>query len=310
MKHSVDGDLGRQVQQVISGEVFFNEPMNRHASLGVGGNADVFACPENEREVVGLVGFLVDRDIPFYPVGNCTNLVVRDGGYRGVLISLRRLQGLEMRTDSMDEILLYAEAGVSLARLTEFTLRESLAGLEFCAGIPGTLGGALRMNAGAWGSEMKNIVSSVHLLAPGRKIEEIPRSRLSFSYRNLDLPRGGVITAALLALRRGRRESIKTRVEEIMAERKKRHPLTFRSAGSVFKNPAGTPAGRLIEETGLKGLRVGDAVVSEQHGNFIVNAGAARAHDILALIEIVRRTVKERRGIELETEIVIIGDEQ
>ncbi len=310
MKHSVDEVFGRQVRQMISGEVFFNEPMDHHASLGVGGKADVFACPENERELVGLVGFLVERGIPFYPVGNCTNLVVRDGGYRGVLISLKRLQGLEIRTDSVEETLLYAEAGVSLARLTEFALQESLAGLEFCAGIPGTLGGALRMNAGAWGSEMKDIVSSVRLLAPGREIEEIPRSRLSFSYRNLDFSGGGVITTALLALRRGRRESIKARVEEITAERKKRHPLTFRSAGSVFKNPPGTPAGRLIEETGLKGLRIGDAVVSEQHGNFIVNTRAARADDVIALIEIVRRTVKEQRGIKLETEVVIIGDEQ
>ncbi|HET57211.1 MAG TPA: FAD-binding protein, partial [Deltaproteobacteria bacterium] len=213
MKHSVDEAFGRQVQQIISGEVFFNEPMDHHASLGVGGKADVFACPENERELVGLVGFLVERRIPFCPVGNCTNLVVRDGGYRGVLISLKGLQGVEIRMDSAEETLLYAEAGVSLARLTELALQESLAGLEFCAGIPGTLGGALRMNAGAWGSEMKDIVSSVRLLAPGREIEEIPRSRLSFSYRNLDFSRSGVITAALLALNRGRRESIRARVE-------------------------------------------------------------------------------------------------
>ncbi|MDD5475856.1 MAG: UDP-N-acetylmuramate dehydrogenase [Syntrophales bacterium] len=309
MGGSINAGIEAGVRKIVSGEVRRDEPMERHASLGVGGSADLFIAPRNEDELARLVVFLRERQILFFPVGNCTNLIVRDGGYRGALISLRDIRGMELRRDPSGEIFLYAGAGVSLARMVEKAVKESLTGLEFCAGIPGTLGGALRMNAGAWGGSMEDIVRSLFLLSPMGNVEERGKERLSFSYRSLGLPENHIITSALLSLRQGDSGEIKKRVEEFMALRRQRHPVADRSAGSIFKNPSRDPAGKLIEEAGLKGTRVGEAMVSELHGNFIVNAGKATSADVLTLIERVRATVKSRTGIGLETEVIVIGEE-
>lgn len=310
MMNGTDRDeLEKDIRSIIKGDVRRDEPMDRHTSFGVGGRADFFLAPESCDELVRLVDFLERGAVPYFPVGNCTNLVVRDGGYRGVLISLRSLQGMKRTTSAAGEALLRCEAGLSLARLVDVALRESLAGLEFLAGIPGSLGGALRMNAGAWGSEMKDVVYSLSCIVPGRGMNTIPRSRLSFHYRSLALPERSIIAAADIAVAPGEAEDIERRIEENSAQRRQRHPLEYRSAGSVFKNPSGIPAGRIIDELGLKGMSVDDAMVSERHGNFIINRGQARAAHILALIDRVKRTVKEQRGIELETEVVVIGEE-
>lgn len=297
------------LRDIVSGAVHSGEPMDRHTSLGVGGAADFFVEPASTPELARLVAFLAGQGIPFFPLGNGTNLIVRDGGYRGVLVSLKNLQAMEIRHDSPGGSSMYAEAGVPLARMVEAALKESLAGIEFCAGIPGTLGGALRMNAGAWGGAMKDIAASLSLVMPGGEIQERSAQDLSFSYRNLDLPENCVIAAAILSLVPGEPEEIRRRVKENMALRRQRHPLSMRSAGSIFKNPPGAPAGRLIEEAGLKGLRIGDAMVSELHGNFIVNSGRATAGDVLALIDRLSGRVKERTGLELEREVIVIGEE-
>jgi len=302
-------DMERTLREIVSGSVRSRESMDRHTSLGVGGIADFFVEPAHTRELERLVAFLSGRNVPFFPLGNGTNLIVRDGGYRGIVISLKNLQHMEIRHDSPENPSMYAEAGVPLARIVEAALRESLTGIEFCAGIPGTLGGALRMNAGAWGGAMNDIVTSLFLVTPRGTVGEWEAKRLSFSYRNLDIPENSIITAALLSLVLGDSGKIRNRINENMARRRQRHPLSLRSAGSIFKNPSSAPAGRIIEEAGLKGARVGDAVVSELHGNFIVNDGKATAGDVLTLIDRLRDRVKELTGLELEREVIVIGEE-
>ena len=297
-----------ELRKRITGEILFDEPAGRHTSIGVGGGIDVLLFPEDERELMGIVDFLRRRRIAFLPVGNWTNLIVRDGGYRGALVSLTRLRSLSLRDEGKGGVLLLAGAGCPLSELVNRSVREALAGMEFCAGIPGSVGGAVRMNAGAYGGEIKDIVESVSLLDASGAIRAAAREELRFAYRNLDLPSETIIIGAVFRLRRGNGEKIAGRVREIIGMRREKHPLEFRNAGSVFKNPRDCPAGRLIEEAGLRGIRIGDAQVSEKHGNFIVNRGQATAEEILRLIALIQRRVFERTGNTLETEVKIIGE--
>jgi len=297
-----------ELRKRITGEILFDEPAGRHTSIGVGGGIDVLLFPEDERELMGIVDFLRRRRIAFLPVGNWTNLIVRDGGYRGALVSLTRLRSLSLRDEGKGGVLLLAGAGCSLSELVSRSVREALAGMEFCAGIPGSVGGAVRMNAGAYGGEIKDIAESVSFLDASGVIRAAAREELRFAYRNLDLPSETIIIGAAFRLRRGNGEKIAGRVREIIGMRREKHPLEFRNAGSVFKNPRDCPAGRLIEEAGLKGIRIGDAQVSEKHGNFIVNRGQATAEEILRLIALIQRRVFERTGNTLETEVQIIGE--
>ncbi|MBU2055131.1 MAG: UDP-N-acetylmuramate dehydrogenase [Proteobacteria bacterium] len=301
-------DFRDSLRNIVNGEALFDEPADRHTSLGVGGRIDALVFPESEAEIARLVAFLRSNRIPFLPVGNWTNLIVRDGGYRGVLIALSRLRGLSLGENGDGGILLKAEAGVPLSELVNLSVRESLTGMEFCAGIPGSVGGAIRMNAGAYGSEIKDVIAMVRLLEPSGGFRIATSDTLCFSYRNLDLPPETIIIGAVFRLRRGNAEEIAGRTREIIEKRREKHPLEFRNAGSVFKNPQGVPAGRLIEETGLKGMRIGDAQVSEKHGNFIVNRGHATAEEILNLIALIRQRVFAATGYALETEVKIIGE--
>lgn len=303
--------LRDRIGAIAAGRVLFDEPMSAHTSMGVGGRADVLVFPDTVEGLGDLVSFLLREGVPFLPVGNGTNLIVKDGGYRGVLISLEALQGVEIKKEERggDGVRVHAQAGVSLFVLVDFAVREALAGIEFCAGIPGTVGGGVRMNAGAWGREMKDVVASIRMLDAGGRMRQIERDDLLFAYRNLDLPEGAIITGADFRLMRGDRDAIRERISEITGVRRERHPLAQRSAGSVFKNPPGCPAGKMIEEAGLKGLRIGGAEISERHGNFIVNRGGAKAADVIALIDRIRERILDDRGILLEPELKIIGDE-
>lgn len=300
----------KKLKALVSGEVLFDEPMSRHTSIGAGGKADVLLFPKNSGELAGVIAFLREAGVAYLPVGNCTNLVVRDGGFRGALISLRDLRDKGLRPLEGETVCLHAEAGVPLSEIVRLCVEASLTGMEFCAGIPGSAGGGVRMNAGAYGREMKDIVKGITLINGTGRARSVEREKLRFAYRHLDLPEDAVVVRAEFLLRRGSKEQVRSRVDEIIAMRKAKHPLQYRSAGSVFKNPGTIPAGRLIEEAGLKGTRIGDAMVSEEHGNFIVNAGKARAGEIIALIERVERTVFLARGIRLEREVKIIGEEE
>ena len=314
-----------ELRQQMSGEILFDEPARHHTSIGVGGGIDLLLFPENERELVNVIGYLRRQNLPFLPVGNWTNLIVRDGGFRGALVSLARLRDLCLRDERTGDVLLFAGAGCPLSELVSLAMRKALTGTEFCAGIPGSVGGAIRMNAGAYGGEMKDIVESVTLLDVGDTLRQdgicgdtlrqdvpniraVARDELHFTYRNLDLPVETIMIGAAICLQRGDTEKISGRIREIIEMRREKHPLEFRNAGSVFKNPRDCPAGRLIEQAGLKGIRLGDAQVSEKHANFIVNLGHATAAEILSLVALIQQRVLEKTGRTLETEVKIIGE--
>jgi len=301
--------LQKKIETLVSGRVLFDEPMCNHTSMGVGGRVDIILYPCSVKEVEKAVSLLVTEDIPFLAVGNCTNLIVGDGGYRGCLISLMELQRLEIKEEPDGRVSLWAESGVPLSRIVEATIKESLGGMEFCAGIPGSVGGGVWMNAGAYGREIKDVIGSVAVVNGNGKRKKIEREGLHFEYRGLDLPDSTVITGATFDLLKGEGREIQRKVTNILKARTKKHPLGQRSAGSVFKNPPSSPAGRIIDEVGLKGTTCGGAMISEKHGNFIVNRGGATTADILALIDITKRRVFETRGIKLEMEVKIIGEE-
>ncbi len=303
-----DEAFRRELRQRMSGKILFGEPAERHASIGVGGPIDALLFPEDEREIAEVVRFLRERQVPFLPVGNWTNLIVRDGGFRGVLISLACLRSLILQDNGKDGMLLVAGAGCPLSELVSLTVREALSEMAFCAGIPGSVGGAVRMNAGAYGGEIKDIVETVRLLDDSGVIRRVARKELRFAYRSLDLPAETIIIGATFRLRKGNGMMIAEQVRKIVETRRGKHPLAFRNAGSVFKNPPDCPAGRLIDECGLRGVRIGDAQISEKHANFIVNRGRATAEQILGLIGLIQRRVFERTGHVLETEVKIIGE--
>lgn len=297
-----------ELREKLSGEIRFDEPADRHTSIGVGGKIDALVFPKNISELQTTVSLLRLHRIPFLPVGNWTNLIVTSGGYRGVLISLTMMCAIKEMEGRDGGVCLEAEAGVSLSELVTLSVRKALTGMEFCAGIPGSVGGAIRMNAGAYGGEIKDVCVSLSLLHPVEGLLTVARHSLIFSYRNLDLPAETIIIGAAFGLKRDEGENIAERVREILSLRKEKHPLEFRNAGSIFKNPRAIPAGRLIETAGLKGVRIGDAQISEKHGNFIINRGQATAKEVLHLIDLIQKRVFEATGYALETEVCIIGE--
>lgn len=305
----VGEEIKNTLRRMARGDILFDVPLREYTSMGVGGPADIVVFPRDATEAMRIVEYLTLSGVPFLPVGNGTNLIVRDGGYRGVVLCLRGLQDLSWGQHTGGVVNVTAGAGLSLARLVAFTVDEGLTGLEFCAGIPGSVGGAVKMNAGAYGREMKDVVSALKILSAAGKEDRLGKGELSFAYRCLHLPTGSVILEAEFLLEEGERGKIGDAVAKVMDRRRHKHPLEYGSAGSIFKNPPGVPAGRLIEEAGLKGLTAGGAQISEKHGNFIVNRGGARASDVLVLIDAAREKVRAMTGIALETEVVIVGED-
>lgn len=305
-----DSTLRKKLGDIVSGKVLFNETMSRHTSIGVGGMADALVSPKTVKELGQIITCLRHSKTPFIPVGNGTNLIVRDGGYRGVIISTKGLNNITLNKRNAEQISIRTGAGAALSEIVRLAAEESLTGMEFFAGIPGSVGGAVKMNAGAYGNEIKDTVEKIELINNSGEIQELKKNALKFEYRNLDLPEGSIITGASFLLTEGAREQIQERINEILGMRKNKHPLEFRNSGSIFKNPkGGVPAGQIIDEIGLKGLQTGGAKISEKHGNFIVNLGQAKASDIIALIDMVKKKIKEERGIVLETEVEIIGED-
>jgi len=294
----------------IKGKILPSVPMSAYTSFQVGGRVDYLAFPEDSADLREILRWCKQKGIPYFVLGNGTNLLVRDGGIRGLALSLA--QGF-LRVKEVEEgpekNLILAEAGGPLSRLVEFSRRKGRTGLEFAAGIPGTVGGAIFMNAGAFRGEMKEVLHTVCLMDAEGNVVEKGKNELKFSYRFLELSRGEIILGGKFRLLPEKDRRIGDKIEENLRRRKARQPWHFPSAGSVFKNPAQGPAGKLIEETGLKGLRIGDAQVSEQHANFIVNRGKARAQDILALVGKVREKVFQEKGIWLEMEIQVVGED-
>jgi len=297
-------DYKKMALGLIKGRVLFDAPMRQFTSIKVGGPADSLLFPKDVVELRKVVRYARRKEIPILILGKGTNLVVRDKGIRGWVISLT--QGMKKVQLDGDEV--EAEAGLSLQRLVQFSIQKSLTGFEPFFGIPGTVGGGLAMNAGAWGVELKDILLSITLMNEDGGVVERPRQKLKFSYRRLAIPPSWIILKGRFQLKKGREEEILERVKSYSEMRKSTQPLDYPSAGSIFKNPAEGPAGKWIEEAGLKGFRMGQAMVSDRHANFIINLGKATAEEVINLMEWVERKIDEEKGISLEREVRVVGE--
>jgi len=299
--------------KTVKGEILRNEPLSKHTSFGIGGPADLLVYPADSDDLAALLREIRAQQLNSIVLGGGTNVLVRDGGFRGVAISLRRLNTIrierEYRSLGGTYAVVYVEAGATLAKVISFTASESLTGLEFATGIPGTIGGAVCMNAGTAEGEMEDVVESVTLLTSGGELVTVSKEDMDFGYRTASVPAGHVVLSALLQLRHDEKSQIEAKIKALMDKRKERQPWGLPNAGSMFKNPLDESAGKLIESAGLKGRTVGHAQVSEKHANFIVNKGKAKASDVLALMEIVKQTVLDVHGARLEPEIKIVGED-
>jgi UDP-N-acetylmuramate dehydrogenase len=297
----------------VRGEVRLNEPMSGHTSFRIGGPADALVTPADRDDLITLLAEVREQGIPYVVLGGGTNLLVRDGGFRGVVISLKQLAAIEVareyRSLGGSFVVVHAGAGAALARLLSFSVERGLTGLEFATGIPGTVGGAICMNAGTAQGEIGDVVETVSLLSPSGDLVIRHNDEMGFGYRTANVPPGHVVLDAKVILRHGDAGKIKAQVKKLMDQRKARQPWGLPNAGSVFKNPMDEAAGKLIEATGLKGRVAGGAQVSDKHANFIVNLGSARAADVLALMDAVREKVLEMHRIRLEPEIKVIGED-
>jgi len=283
--------------------VLYDESLSRHTSLKVGGPADLFVVPADLADLRALLELLAAQGIPRLVIGGGYNLLVRDGGFRGVVISLRGLKRLEQ----MDGNRIFAEAGVATGGLVRLSEEKRLAGIEFLSGIPGTVGGALCMNAGAHGEAILDRVESLATIR-GTGITVTKRAGLNYGYRRLALAPGEIVISATFQLAAGSVAEIEERIEAFLAHRRNDQRVGYPNAGSFFKNPEGERAWRLIDEAGLRGYRIGGAQVAEAHANFLVNRGGARAADFIELSALVKEKVREQSGILLEEEVRIVGE--
>ena len=287
-------------------ELLLEEPMAKHTSFRIGGPADVLAQPGNEAELAELLKRAAHHAVPVTLVGNGSNLLVRDKGIRGLVIKLSNL----FSSITVAGNVLTFGSGISLAMASKKAASLSLSGLEFAVGIPGTIGGAVYMNAGAYDGEMAKVVTCVRVMDMQGKISELQASELDFAYRHTALQNSGLIVISVtVALQPGEAESIAAKMADFSQRRISKQPLELPSAGSMFKRPPGYFAGTLIEQTGLKGYTVGGAQVSQKHAGFVVNVGGATAKDVLQLISDVQSKVFAAHGVRLEPEVLVLGEE-
>ncbi len=293
-----------RLKNILRGKLLFNEPMSVHTSLGTGGPADCLAIPADMGDLRRLMSFLADEGVTYLVTGGGFNLLVRDGGVRGGVVSLKEFRRLERSGEHS----IHVEAGVENGDLVRFAMENGLGGLEFLVGIPGQLGGALAMNAGAGGQEITDRLETICTLQAGNLVTR-KKKELKYGYRFLDLRPGEIILGATFVLEEGSREVMAKRIGDFRDQRLKSQRVGFPNAGSFFRNPPDKPAWRLIDEAGLRGRRIGGAQVSEVHANFLVNRGGAKAADFIELADIIKKIVKERTGISLEEEVKIVGSD-
>ena len=287
-------------------ELLLEEPMAKHTSFRIGGPADVLAQPGNEAELAALLKRAAHHAVPVTLVGNGSNLLVRDKGIRGLVIKLSNL----FSSITVAGNVLTFGSGISLAMASKKAASLSLSGLEFAVGIPGTIGGAVYMNAGAYDGEMAKVVTSVQVMDRQGQSSQLKADELDFSYRHTALQNSGlIVTSVTVSLQPGEAESIKAKMDDFSQRRIAKQPLELPSAGSMFKRPVGYFAGTLIEQTGLKGYTVGGAQVSTKHAGFVVNVGGATAKDVLQLIRDVQDRVLAVQGVQLEPEVLVLGEE-
>lgn len=284
-------------------QILKNEAMSRHTTFHVGGAADYLLQPKME-EIRETLELCKKWKIPVTVIGNGSNLLISDHGISGAVIEICR-QAQKIRTDGQ---MLYAQAGALLSQIASAAFRQSLSGMEFAAGIPGTIGGALVMNAGAYGSEMKDVLVEANVLTAEGEIKKVSAEDLDLSYRHSCIPQKGyIVLEAVLQLTQGKQEDILAKMEELRKKRVEKQPLEYPSAGSTFKRPEGCFAGKLIEDAGLKGYRVGNAQISEKHSGFVINRGNATAGEIWQLIQEVQDRVNEKFGVRMEPEVKLLG---
>jgi UDP-N-acetylmuramate dehydrogenase len=301
-----------QLQEITAPDrVREKEILASHASFRTGGPADLFIQVSDREELQKVMDLLAQAQTDVFLLGRGTNLLIGDGGYRGAVVTMCAPAGTETALSGVriDGNVIHAGAGASLLKIAMAAKDAGLAGFEFAAGIPGSLGGAVMMNAGAYGGEMKQVVRAVDIFYPGRDFKCYNGEEMEFGYRTSRLKReDGIVLEAEIELQPGDRQAISDRITELAQQRRDKQPLEFASAGSTFKRPEGYFAGKLIQDAGLKGFRVGDAQVSEKHAGFVINRGNASAAEIRRLIEEVQRIVLENSGVQLEREVIFLGE--
>ena len=289
----------------LKSQIKENEPLREYLYTKMGGKADYLVLPNRYEQVAETVKYAKQNNIPFTVLGNGSNLIIRDGGIRGIVMLLTELNQI---TCENNEIV--AQCGATIIDVSRRALQESLTGLEFACGIPGTVGGAVYMNAGAYGGEIKDVLDHVIVVDENGELQKVEAKDLDLSYRTSNIPeKGYIVLEATFKLQEGEQEQIKAKMDDLTFQRESKQPLEYPSCGSVFKRPPGYYAGKLIQDSNLQGVSIGDAEVSKKHAGFIINKGNATASDYIALIEHVQKTVKENFGVELEREVRIIGEE-
>lgn len=299
-------ELQEKFENRSFGRVLFNEPMKKHTTFKIGGPADIMIIPSNEEELIESVKFCRENNIDFLIMGNGSNLLIKDGGLRCVVIKINE----DFNDIKVNNNKIYCQAGALLSTTSKVALKHSLKNLEFASGIPGTIGGAITMNAGAYGGEMKDIVNKVRVLDKNNEIKEYTNEEMNFRYRNSRVGDEGLIVLGVeLGLESGDYSAIEEIIKDLTYKRTSKQPLELPSGGSTFKRPEGYFAGKLIEDSGLRGLRHGGAGVSEKHCGFVVNLDNATCKDVLHLISVIQKVVRDNYDVELETEIKLLGED-
>lgn len=306
MNHMDTGKAAQRIAALTQQDIVRqNEPMKNHTTFRIGGAADLFITPATEEQLRMSLGILKEEEIPYFIIGNGSNILVSDEGIRGAVISL----GRSMTGIAVNENLIRAEAGTLLSQIANAAREHSLTGLEFAGGIPGSLGGACMMNAGAYGGEMKQVLRSVRYLDETGEFHDLSAEQLELGYRTSVFQKHPwIVVSAEISLEKGNRERINEKMDDLRARRQEKQPLNYPSAGSTFKRPEGYFAGKLIMDAGLRGYAVGGAQVSEKHCGFVINRGNATATDVCRLIRDVQNRVREKFGVELQTEVRFLGE--
>jgi len=303
----MDANTKKRMKEIGGEAILFDVPMSQYTTLRVGGNVEALYKARNLGVLKKMMTFLMDEGIPYLVTGRGSNLLVRDEGLKGIAIILDESFAV-IESTSLEEPYIVVGAGMPLHKLVDFCAKEGLAGVEFLAGIPGTVGGGVAMNAGSWGQEMKGVINEITILKDRGIVEKRDSLRLNFTYRGLDLNTGQIILNARLNLEFDNPTLIRKKVVSNMQRRKERFPVDMPSAGSIFKNPKDDYAGRLIDAVGLKGKTIGGAMISSKHANFIVNKGNAASSDILALMDLAVVKVRDVFNIQLLPEIKVMGE--
>ena len=302
----MNNDVYTALGQIVSKQdILINELMSRHTTFRTGGPASLFIRPRTTEEIKGVLKLLKRSEVDFFILGNGSNLLVSDKGYDGVIISLANFDDIKIE----DETKVIAQAGAMNSAIASLARDNSLTGFEFAAGIPGTIGGAMIMNAGAYGGEMKDITAKVTVLSSDGEVIKLDGQAMKFGYRTSAIKgKKFVVLSVLLELQKGNKDEIAGKMQELALKRKEKQPLEFPSAGSTFKRPEGYFAGKLIEDSGLRGFSVGGAAVSEKHCGFVINKGNATSSDIYNLIKHVQDKVYEDSSVKLEPEVIMLGE--